>query len=354
MNQSAVTRWENLEKAVKGRDYGPSTNVLVRFARLLANQPGNKYDNKCIWLLVMAGFLKPAPEDSDDAIRCVLDRERSQRTAREPADPGEIVKVPLIEVNTEGPVWGGDPAEVKATWDVPAWLVPDPASIICARPTWGLFPFGSGDVLVIYRWADDPWELVEQGSLVVVHFTRYPAQIEANLSQGEIQRMLERSTKVDLVWRNGIPSIASSLEHHGSPEARKAHDIQPARESELAKRWTPDDERGTVLLEQIQAGWLRLELANYPDFSVHLPRADWPKPDGGPWRLVLQEASVAGVTRGRGLAVPLTVWANSDWQARPLVPLMDSRILGRVISWMSQAPAHEAAPIGTKSRREPK
>lgn len=343
VDQSAVARWENWQNATGG----PSTDVLVKFASFLATQPGNKYDDDCIWLLQMAKVLKPGSEASTDGIRGVLDRERSKKWEARRAQPGETIKVPLIEASATG---AGD---VEATWDIPAWLISDrdPASIICARSTWELFPFESGDILVIDRWANDPWELIQQGSLVAVHFTRYPERIRVDLSQRAIQRA---ATVVDLAELEKQHSIHRQfLEQHGSKEALQTFDADDAAAEELAKRWTPD-EHGTIDLQHIQAGWLRLELAGYPDFAARSDPGRWPD-ETLPWRLGLQAASVAGVTSGGGVTVPLTpmtaAWEeNSNWRDHPPIRLTGSRILGRVISQMRAAPK-ESMP-GARSRKE--
>jgi transcriptional regulator with XRE-family HTH domain len=336
VEQSTVAKWEN---AAKRGTHEPSAEILIKFAALLAPL-GERFEGDCIWLLKLVGVA------SNDAILSMLERRLSRQIEPRPANPGEINKVPLIEVSTEETAIGGRGG--TGTYDVPAWLAPDPASIICARISWGLFPFMSG-VVVLDRWAGDIWDLIEQGALVAVHFTRYQARLGLDLSPEEVQQMLTEAEPVgekwDLVSRRHLEAL------HAGPEEQKAFDAQLAFESKLSKRWTPD-ERGTVRLDVIQAGWAGLELAEHPDFAIHhYPRAKWPQPDGGPWRLVLQAASVG---RGRGLAVPLTGWNKSNWQARPPVRLVDSMILGRVTSWMSPTPAHEAPPIRTKSRKEPK
>jgi transcriptional regulator with XRE-family HTH domain len=356
VQQSTVAKWENDIQDARSKSkskpkrpvHEPSAEILVKFAALLAGL-GDRYEDDCIWLLNIAGVA------SNDHILGVLERRLNRRIEPQRTKPGEIIKVPLIEVIAGEPAAGSRAAR-GATCDVPAWSVPDPASIICARLSWGLFPFEAGALVVVDRWVGDFWDLVEQGPLVAVHFTRYAELVGLGLSQSEIQRMLKKSTQVNLAELEKQQSVRREAEEQygglSAAERTVRDDVQRAFESKPSKRWTPD-ERGTILFEVIQAGWLRLELANDPDFAVE-SRVDWSAPDRGPWRLVLQGAGVAGVTRGRGFTVPLTVWETSDWQARPPVPLVGKRILGRVISWMSQAPAHGASPIGTKSRREPK
>jgi transcriptional regulator with XRE-family HTH domain len=328
VEQSAVARWEKWES---GSEYGPSKDVLLKFGYLLAGWPGNKYDNEAIKLLEMAGALKKGgAEASTDAIRGLLDRERSKKTGPQRAEPGEVIKVPLVEVSAEGVF-----VEAEATRDIPDWLLQghDPASIICARPSWGLFPFNG--ILVIDQWAKDYWELVEQGALVAVRFTRYPQRLGVDEREVKQQTLVASTERVTQLEKDESMRREFFEQHSGLTAAERAasEGKQRAHESELVKR-LPPNERGTIQLQHIQAGWLRLELANHPDFAVHSPREFWPARDGGPWRLVLQGARVAGV--GGGSAVRLTAWDDkSDWQDHPPLRLIDSRILGRVISWMS-------------------
>lgn len=202
------------------------------------------------------------------------------------------------------------------------------------RLTFGLFPFEAGDVVAVDDSAiDDIWTLL--GTLVVVEFSRYPARLEVDLSQREVQRLLERGTKVELAELEKQESSHRELKEQecGQSTAGRAlrDDAQRAFKSKLAKGCAPD-EHGFIGLRHIQAaGWLRLKLADDPDLTIP-PSGDLAASveTTGPWQLVLQGASVRGVIHG--LNVPLT-----DWEISPMgrkIKLHEGRILGRVSYWM--------------------
>src|ERR1035437_2275407 len=245
VQQSTVAKWENDIQDAKSKSkskpkrpvHEPSAEILVKFAALLAGL-GDRYEDDCIWLLDMAGIA------SNDHILGVLERRLSRRIEPQRTKPGEIVKVPLIEVIAGEPAAGGRAAR-GATCDVPAWSVPDPASIICARLSWGLFPFEAGALVVVGRWLGDFWDLVEQGPLVAVHFTRYPWRIGLSFSQSEIQRMIEKGTQVNLAeLEKQEPILREFEEQSGSLSAAERaarNDAQRLFESKLSKRWTHDE-----------------------------------------------------------------------------------------------------------------
>src|ERR1035437_6106891 len=171
------------------------------------------------------------------------------------------------------------------------------------RLTESLFPFEAGDVIGIDNsGVSDIWALL--GEVVVVSFDRYPAELPAELSERDLQRMM--AAKVDL------------------PKPTKA-EIEELGKNELAKRWTPD-EHGEIELKAVQAGWLRLQLYDDPDFVMFdFDQAAWPKAEGR-WRLVLQGANVKGIgSRAASLSVPLT-----SWETRPkgwIVQLRGTQLL---------------------------
>jgi transcriptional regulator with XRE-family HTH domain len=337
VNPGTVARWETETKADEEGGYKPSTDMLVKFAALLAEQaPSSYYDDRCRWLLEIA---KAWNQNISDA----LARESRRRLAPRQPKSGDIVRVPLLEVSVQGITAEGGTvvSGAEPTCDIPAWLVTDPTSIICARASSSLFPFSSGDTLLIDRAESDLWQLAGSGSVVAVHFTRFPEILPLNVDQSYIQQRHERVAKVELAQVEKEHSIRRQiLEQSGSEESLRQFDAHDADAAELGKRFTPD-EAGTFALEKIQAGWLSLEIAGSPEFAILGDREYWPTVVG-PWRMVLQAARVRGVT-ATDMRIPLTEWSSrEEWGRRLSEGLHDSRgmtllghvkVLGRVISW---------------------
>ena len=204
------------------------------------------------------------------------------------------------------------------------------------RLTESLFPFEAGDVIGIDNsGVSDIWALL--GEVVVVSFDRYPAELPAELSERDLQRMM--AAKVDL------------------PKPTKA-EIEELGKNELAKRWTPD-EHGEIELKAVQAGWLRLQLYDDPDFVMFdFDQAAWPKAEGR-WRLVLQGANVKGI----GFRAATALIALTSWDTRPkgrMVQLHGKQVLGCMALWIrarelsAASPDFEGTSPRAKSRKEPK
>ncbi len=215
------------------------------------------------------------------------------------------------------------------------------------RLTAGLFPFQAGDVVGVDESAiDDIWGVI--GSLVVVEFNRYPARVEVELSQRWLQQRRERGTKVDLAELEQEEAIRRAYaEQDGgltALERAARDDEQHARNSKLLAKWTPD-KHGLIDLRHIQAGWLRLRLAEDPDFSWGEDPAPALLGTAGPWQLVLQGASVRGITGGAN--VPLTDWETSRKGTN--IKLIEKLILGRVSYWM-RATGSEVSAGGGSAR----
>jgi len=267
----------------------------------------------------------------------------------------------------------------RAGLDV-AKLWPKETSPGMFRLTMGLFPFEAGDAVGIDDSLTDPWDLI--GSLVVVRFTRYPERTEVELSQREVERLRARP-KVDIAELEKQHAIRRQfLERYGSKEALETFDADDAAAEKLAERWTPD-EHGTIRLDATQAGWLRLQFADDPDFVTEPPpprrpgdRPAWPEGQGL-WRLVLQGASLKGVrvpligwkTKATGILMDdhsgVITMANEDLgiNSAGVTALREKEILGQVRNWMratglrarppDRAEPKDASPKA-KSRKGPK
>jgi transcriptional regulator with XRE-family HTH domain len=186
------------------------------------------------------------------------------------------------------------------------------------RVTLGLFPFRSGDIVAINSaHADDLWTL--RNELVVFDFTKYPAELQVTLSAIQVQRMHARAlaNQPELERADRAFELMRKL--------WQSRGIGPVDNSEeLSQRWTPD-EKGDIKFECTQAGWLRLQIANDPEFS-QMEDPDYWLSDRGPWRFVLQGASV------RDVLVPLMPW-NPGPKGRKNFDLDGKRLLGRVVGW---------------------
>jgi DNA-binding XRE family transcriptional regulator len=313
VDPSTISAWETGQ-------YVPSRKKLIELGNALATA-GHE---DCIVLWEKAGV-------DTGKLSAVWARSSVQPAGSLPGGPNQMVRVPLVQA-------GRDPAQVDApglTWDLPPDVVSNPASTLCACLTGGLFPFGAGDIFAVDNSASaDLWQLC--GSLVVVHFSRYPARLSLGFSPREMERIRKWSKKPDLPELEEPSSLNS-----GNTNAE-----------ELAERWRPD-EHGTIGLEHIQAGWLRLQLEDDSDFAIFDDQANWLSSESR-WRLVLQGAGIKGIIPGGGLTVPLTGWDDFKWRDHPPIRLQGNRILGRAIAWMPPAQAPESTQPRTKSRKDPK
>jgi transcriptional regulator with XRE-family HTH domain len=186
------------------------------------------------------------------------------------------------------------------------------------RVTLGLFPFMPGDIIAISSAdADDLWTL--RNELVAFDFTKYPAELQVTLSTIQVQRLHARA----LANQPELERADRTFEL--MRKSRQSRGLGPADNSEeVSQRWTPD-ENGDINFECTQAGWLRLQIANDPEFS-QIDDPDYWLSDRGPWRFVLQGASV------RDVLVPLMPW-NSGPKGRKNFDLEGKRLLGRVVGW---------------------
>lgn len=285
-------------------------------------QPGN---------LVELGNLLPWPECLRAWDWAGVDVGKMGTVTAPPA--AGVIQVPLLDVriSTSGE---------SQYCDVPRAVVFDEAKTICARISAALFPFRPRDIVVVDQRMLGLREM--EGQLVAIQFTRYPARPELYGTRQEEEQLLGWAAslpKVDLAEADREEQIKRGLvEQYEGPSAQERFKRQDAFEEELGKRWAPDL-RGTIALQQIQAGWLRVA-------ELRSPFRD----DPDRWRVELRPAN-----DDEGYVVPLTTWQTGPRGQE--VKLPDAKLLGRVVSWMrpasevQQAYAQDLARKGQNKNR---
>ncbi len=229
------------------------------------------------------------------------------------------------------------------------------------RVTHPLFPFASGDLVAVEdSQAEDLSGLFDE--LVAVRFTTYPAEFAFEYRELEdlsgrtwtcpahpgiireqpgscptCKMALEPNPDKDGMVPLGItwtcrrhpgvvrdrPGSCPECEMDLPPDIPgAAHPTSPSSAKPQAFPLEPNPVRW------VQAGWLRLQLANDPYFSMPLAAR---RDDRGPWRLVLQGAALAAVIP---IQVPLTAWEKEPRSKKYRdLQLPGKEVLGRVVSW---------------------
>lgn len=243
--------------------------------------------------------------------------------------------VPLVELGPTGV------ASESGRWDLPEATIAPWQKVSCARLSAPLFPFAKGDIVALDPAVIDVWDLCDE--LVTVHFLRYPALTTLYGWRCEGPSERRPSERINLVEATEYGSgygygyerrVRQLVEDFEGASAIERHRAQDTFEEELAKRWTPD-QQGTIELSHIQAGWLKVENAGVAHRQLNVAG------DANPWRIALFSAN--GL-----ISVPLTQWQSGRAAERPAIKLQDSKILGRVISWMRSSPQQEQTKNGDR------
>lgn len=311
-----VAAWES---ATKATDYYPSTDILARFAALVAKR-GKRFEEDCIWLLKAAGTL-----NAD--IFQVLDNQRNRRVPARPPKPGEIVSLPFMDA-ASGYAPG---ASFVQTIELPASLLRKAGSLVCVHIEEGAelmnsAPFTPGGLLVIDESETDLEVLLEYppSTPVAVHYARLPNQlpISGRSSPGETLDLshLRREAEIRVAYA-GDAALG--------PQTKITAEMQKAP-GEHAKA------NEKVNVSGIHVGWLAIEYAGqtWDGAAYHVREG----PDVS-WCIVLRGAEVRGLWGGSTL--DLTKWDQGQGplgRQSPLADLIieDVRVLGRVVLWLPE------------------
>jgi DNA-binding transcriptional regulator YiaG len=202
----------------------------------------------------------------------------------------------------------------RATFSLPRTRVPFPEKTVCMLLT-EEFPgraWSAGDLLVIDTSRTDPQHLL--GCLVAAYF---PAAA-LNLRQLYGETPVEHGR---VVSQKQLETLA---------RLNKWEDDPAMSESELTAKHGPKP--------GVRLGWLRIEYRRGYD----LP--------GEPWRLVLEQPVIAGLSQSWEDRKPfdLSDWSSDEFpRGKPLLPFVrgEVRIEGRVIGWLSRQQSPRAKPV---------
>ncbi len=293
VDRSAVSAWES------PKGYRPSAETLIKIANL-ADYP------LCSQLYSEAGF----------------DNTKLWHELRRQAAPGAgLVSVPFLELP--------DPFDhPERVWQIgpPLSDLADQSNIACIRVGGSvppLFPFTKGQIAFVDRSKLDWWDLIDTGSLVAVHFSRYPERLG-----------IDRET--EMRFSLGVPPPTPRSAGHQRRFSKRINSDKPLT------YLTPDSD-GMIGLEAIHVGWLAIDRPNDPGFRMLGDRDKWRvlPAAADPWRVVLRGADVTGVSSA-GL-VQLTQWeTEQSWQDRPQIRPKHVTLIGKVAACLSSSFGYKA------------
>jgi DNA-binding XRE family transcriptional regulator len=311
-----VAAWES---ATKGTDYYPSTDILARFAALIAKR-GKRFEEDCIWLLKEAGTF------TADILR-VLDNQRNRRVPARPPKPGEIVSLPFMDA-ASGYAPG---ASFVQTIELPASLLREAGSLVCVHiegtELMNSAPFTPGGLLVIDESETDLELLLEYppSTPVAVHYARLPNQLP-------ISGPSSRREILDLSHLRGEDEIRA--EYAGDAALGPQTKITAEMQKQLGAPGEHAKANEKVNVSGIHVGWLAIEHAGQMwDGAAYRVRegADVPR------RIVLRGAEVPGLW-GRS-TLDLTKWGQGPLGPQSTLAdliIEDVRVLGRVVLWLPE------------------
>ena len=314
-----VATWES---ATKATDYYPSTDILARFAALVAKR-GKRFEEDCIWLLKAAGTL-----NAD--IFQVLDNQRNRRVPARPPNPGEIVSLPFMNAAS-----GYAPeASFVQTIELPASLLRKAGSLVCVHIEEGAelmnsAPFTPGGLLVIDESETDLEVLLEYppSTPVAVHYARLPNQLP-------ISGRSSREETLDLSHLRREAEIRAAYAGDAALGPQTKITAEMPKQLGAPGEYAKANEK--VNVSGIHVGWLAIEHAGqmWDGAAYHVREgADVPR------RIVLRGAEVPGLW-GRS-TLDLTKWYQGQGPLGTQSPLADLiiedvRVLGRVVLWLSE------------------